>query len=247
MNANNVRATAFSMPLTSPAYPKGPYRFFDREFLVITYRTDAERLREVVPEPLEIDEPLVKFEFIRMPDSNGFGDYTESGQIIPVRFGKAKGGYSHAMYLNDGPPIFGGRELWGFPKKYAQPSLKVDRDLLVGTLDYGPVRVATGTMGYKHAAVDPDGVLEALAAPNFLLKIIPHVDGSPRICELVQYELQDVELKGAWAGPAALDLRPHALAPVADLPVLEVVSAVHILADLTLGLGRVVHDYLDTL
>lgn len=245
MKANNVRATAFSMPLTSPAYPKGPYRFFDREFLVITYRTDAERLREVVPEPLEIDEPLVKFEFIRMPDSNGFGDYTESGQVIPVRFGTAKGGYSHAMYLNDGPPIFGGRELWGFPKKYAQPSLKVDRDLLVGTLDYGPVRVATGTMGYKHTAVDPGGVLEALAAPNFLLKIIPHVDGSPRICELVQYELQDVELKGAWAGPAALDLRPHALAPVAGLPVLEVVSAVHILADLTLGLGRVVHDYLD--
>jgi acetoacetate decarboxylase len=34
------------------------------------------------------------------------------------------------------------------------------------------------------------------------------------------------------------------LAPVAELPVLEVVSAVHILADLTLGLGEVVHDYL---
>jgi acetoacetate decarboxylase len=31
---------------------------------------------------------------------------------------------------------------------------------------------------------------------------------------------------------------------VGDLPVLEVVSAVHILADLTLGLGKVVHDYL---
>ena len=52
-------------------------------------------------------------------------------------------------------------------------------------------------------------------------------------------------LKGAWSGPAALDLRPHALAPVADLPVLEVVSAIHILADLTLGLGSVVHDYLN--
>jgi hypothetical protein len=31
---------------------------------------------------------------------------------------------------------------------------------------------------------------------------------------------------------------------VAELPVLEVVSATHILADLTLGLGKVVHDYL---
>jgi len=36
----------------------------------------------------------------------------------------------------------------------------------------------------------------------------------------------------------------HALAPVAELPVVEVVSAVHILADLTLGLGKVVHDYM---
>jgi acetoacetate decarboxylase len=28
------------------------------------------------------------------------------------------------------------------------------------------------------------------------------------------------------------------------LPILEIVSAQHILADLTLGLGKVVHDYL---
>ena len=245
MKASDVRDTAYSMPLTSPAYPKGPYRFVNREFLIITYRTDPDKLRAVVPEPLEIDEPLVKFEFIRMPDSTGFGDYTESGQVIPVRFGGEKGGYSHAMYLNDGPPIYGGRELWGFPKKYAQPSLAVETDALVGTLDYGPVRVATGTMGFKHVAADNAAVLKALTAPNFLLKIIPHVDGTPRICELVQYELLDVKLKGAWSGPAALDLRPHALAPVAELPVLEIVSASHILADLTLGLGRVVHDYLD--
>jgi acetoacetate decarboxylase len=34
------------------------------------------------------------------------------------------------------------------------------------------------------------------------------------------------------------------LAPVAELPVLEIVSAIHICADLTLGLGEVVHDYL---
>jgi acetoacetate decarboxylase len=49
---------------------------------------------------------------------------------------------------------------------------------------------------------------------------------------------------GAWEGPAALELFHHALAPVATLPVLEVVSGVHILSDLTLGLGTVVYDYL---
>ena len=58
------------------------------------------------------------------------------------------------------------------------------------------------------------------------------------------HNLEGVILKGAWTGPAALCLVPHALAPVAELPVLEVVSAVHICADLTLGLGKVVYDYL---
>jgi acetoacetate decarboxylase len=149
------------------------------------------------------------------------------------------------MFLNDGPPIYGGRELWGFPKKYAQPSLDVERDTLIGTLNYGSVRVATGTMGFKHKAVDPDAVRAGLEKPNYLLKIIPHVDGCPRICELVDYRLEDIVMKGAWTGPATLELEPHALAPIASLPVREIVSATHIIADLTLGLGRVVYDYLD--
>jgi acetoacetate decarboxylase len=239
-----VRRRAFAMPLTSPAFPIGPYRFYQREFFIVTYRTDPEKLFAVVPEPLQVDEPLVKFEFIRMPDSTGFGDYTESGQVIPVSFRGRKGGYTHCMFLNDHPPIAGGRELWGFPKKLAQPTLRAEIDTLVGTLDYGPVRIATGTMGYKHQQADLAAVKASLEAPNFLLKIMPHVDGTPRICELVEYHLLDIDLKGAWTGPAALELAAHALAPVAELPVLEVVSAAHIIADLTLGLGKVVHDYL---
>ena len=245
MKENEVRSRAFAMPLTNPAYPIGPYRFVNREYLIITYRTDPQKLREVVPEPLHVDEPLVKYEFIRMPDSTGFGDYTESGQVIPVSFEGRKGGYTHCMFLNDHPPIAGGRELWGFPKKLAEPKLKAEIDTLVGELYFGPLRIAVGTMGYKHKAADLIAVKASLEAPNFLLKIIPHVDGTPRICEIVEYRLIDIDLKGAWTGPAELTLFSHALAPLAELPVLEVVSGTHILADLTLDLGKVVHDYLE--
>jgi acetoacetate decarboxylase len=244
MNEQQVRETAFAMPLTSPAFPVGPYRFTNREYMIITYRTDPEKLRALVPEPLQLDGDVVKYEFIRMPDSTGFGDYTETGQVIPVTLEGRKGGYTHCMFLNDEPPIAGGRELWGFPKKLADPSLKPEIDALVGTLDYHGIRVATGTMGYKHKILDPAAIQASLLAPNFLLKIIPHVDGTARICEIVEYYLEDITVKGAWTGPGALHLVPHALAPVAELPVLEVISAVHILADITLGLGKVVHDYL---
>jgi acetoacetate decarboxylase len=104
MKLADVAKRAFAMPLTDPAYPRGPYKFYNREFVVISYRSDPDILREVVPEPLEVVDDTVNYEFIRMPDSTGFGDYTETGQVIPVRFRAAdgtveEGGYVHAMYL----------------------------------------------------------------------------------------------------------------------------------------------------
>jgi len=64
MKIDEVRRCAFAIPLTSPAFPPGPYRFVDREYMIITYRTDPAALEAVVPEPLTFDEPLVKYEFI---------------------------------------------------------------------------------------------------------------------------------------------------------------------------------------
>lgn len=244
ISEDEIRANAFAMPFTSPAYPCGPYRFTDREFLIITYRTDPDKLAKVVPAPLGLAEPVVKYEFIKMPDSNGFGSYFESGQVIPVTYKGEPGAYVHAMYLDDGPPTLGGRELWGFPKKLARPHLEVRKETLVGELTVSGLPVAAATMGYKHKAIPEADIMPALTMPNYLLKIMPHVDGTARVCELVRYRMVDIILKGAWSGPAALDLRPHALAPVAELPVLEVLSGTHILTDLTLGLGEVVHDYL---
>jgi acetoacetate decarboxylase len=60
----------------------------------------------------------------------------------------------------------------------------------------------------------------------------------------VRYYLEEFTLMGGWSGPAALKLYEHAMCDVAHLPVREVISASHYIADLTLGLGEVVFDYL---
>ena len=194
------------MPLTSPAFPLGPYRFINREYLIITYRTDPVKLRAVVPEPLEIDEqkPLVKYEFIRMPDSSGFGDYTESGQVIPVSFHGRKGSYSHCMFLNDEAAIAGGRDCGAFQSSRAPRSDGNGYPRRHARLRHGAH--CHRHHGLQASAGDHAAVLSALGEPNFLLKIIPHVDGDARICELVEYHLEDIAVKGAWTGPAALDL-----------------------------------------
>ncbi len=236
---------AFAMPLMSPSYPPGPYRFTDREHLIITYRTDPEAICAVTPEPLQVLEGgLVRMEFVRMAGGTGFGRYAAAAQTIPVRLGEERGSYTHCMFLDVHAPISGGRELWGFPQKLAAPRLEVAHDVLLGALDYGPERVATASMGYKHEAVGEEAARKAFAEPGYLLKIIPHVDGSPRICELVRVTRSDMIIKGAWRAPASLDLQPHALAPLCALPVREVISGLHVLADFTLDLGTVAHDYL---
>ncbi len=249
MKEAEVRSRAFAMPLNDPAYPRGPYKFYNREYIVISYRTDPDVLRAVVPEPLEVIADTVSYEFIRMPDSTGFGDYTETGQVIPVRFTGAdgvveEGNYVHAMYLNDNAPIAGGREIWGFPKKLASPKISHECETLVCTLHYGSVLCVSATMGYKHRAIDHAPVLKSLAKPTFTIKIIPDVDCTLKICELVRFYYEDVTLKGAWSGPAAIELFEHAMCDVARLPVRGVVSATNFNTDLTLGLGKVVHDYL---
>lgn len=244
MDKSEILETAFAMPITQPAYPKGPYRFINREFMVIKYETDLEQLKKVVPEPLTVTEPYVNFEFIRMPDSSGFGDYTESGQVIPVTYNGKPGVYVHTMFLDDEAPIAAGREIWGFPKKLAKPNISIQGESLIGKLEYEGATIAMGTMGYKFQTLDTQALLKSLLVPNYLLKIIPHVDGTPRVCELVTYNLEDVTIKGAWTGPAALELTHHALARVADLPVKRVISGTHILTDLTLPYGKVVLDYL---
>jgi acetoacetate decarboxylase len=244
---DDILGNAFAMPIHSPAYPRPPFRFINREYFIISYETDLDALRAVVPEPLKVDTGLVHYEFIRMPDSSGFGDYTESGQVISVIDPDGhKANYTHSMYLDDEGPIAGGREIWGFPKKLASPKLSVDgKDTLLGTLDYGSQRIATGTMGYKYRPLDLEAERAKLAnTPNYLLKVLPHVDGTARVCELVRFFLRDVTVLGAWEGPAALELHAHALAPVAGLPVKRVVGARHVIANLTLDIGEVVHDYL---
>lgn len=254
MNRDEILGLA-SMPAASPSYPRGPYRFVAREYFIVTYATDPEAIRSALPEPLQPDgSGTVLYEFIRMPDSSGFGDYTESGIVIPCLLDGEPANFTAQMYLDCEPPIAAGREVWGFPKKHAQPRLAVVHDTLTGTLDYAGQRVATGTMGYKHEnlvcrlddaeACDPTAIEHKLARTQVNLKLIPDVDGTPAIAQLVAYNLADIRVRGAWRGPARLHLVPHVNAPVADLPVRRVLGGQHFVADLTLPYGRVVHDYL---
>jgi acetoacetate decarboxylase len=174
----------------------------------------------------------------------GLGDYYEVSQSVPVPLNGETLSFRPSMYASNVAAILDGREIWGLPKKFGSSMLTVQRDTLVGTLEYSGSLVARATMGYKYHEMDPAKARNSLATPGVVLKIIPHVDGKPRILELVRFEYKDLVLKGAWTGPGALELFHHAVAPLAELPVREIVSVTHTICDITLPYGKVVYDYL---
>ncbi|MFI9081834.1 acetoacetate decarboxylase [Streptomyces sioyaensis] len=241
-----TRANLFDMPQANgiQPFPEPPYYSQNREYFIVSYETDIELLKAIVPQPLEVTSNIVKYEFIRMP-SYGLGDFTESGQVIPVSYQGEAGGYIHTMVLDGPTSIAAGRDIWGFPKRNAEPKLYIDNtDALVGTLDYGTIRIAQATMGLKHRKVPLEAVQQAVTQATFVVKNLPGVDGRPQICELNKFYLGDVTVHEAWTGPATLELFQHALVPMAALPVRKVVSALHFRVDVTVDYGTTVVDYL---
>ena len=51
MKIEDIRQTA-PMPLASPNYPKGLYRFVNGEYMIVTDESDPDTIREALPEPL---------------------------------------------------------------------------------------------------------------------------------------------------------------------------------------------------
>jgi acetoacetate decarboxylase len=49
----------FSTPLDAPMIPRFPFGFRDVEILTLTYRSDEDAMRGLLPEPLELRGPWV--------------------------------------------------------------------------------------------------------------------------------------------------------------------------------------------
>src|SRR5260370_34351430 len=87
----------YTTPIAAPAFVQGPHRFKRREYLNITYRTDREALAKLVPEPLEIDQPLVRFEVMpawrlrRMRPGRGRTHGPRAGRVSAGDVNRRKG------------------------------------------------------------------------------------------------------------------------------------------------------------
>ncbi len=257
MDVSDILKSPSTPPAASQSYAKAPYRFTNREYLIIAYESDPEMIRAQLPAPLEPDgSNLVLFEFTKMPDDSELGSYTKGGIIIPAIHNGEKVNFTSQMYINTESPVSNSNEIWGFSKKIANPVLYNKGDALKGKIHFDGSHIATGTMRhkqdkitYEHAGEiactsNVETLARNMAKTRINLKLVPDVDGSLLVAQLIAYNMTDIIIKNGWSGPAQLYLIPNAEAPVAELPVKKVIGGMHFVADMTLPYGRVLHDYI---
>ena len=107
----------YSTPALSGVYREPPYEYRDSSTAVVQFETDAQTLRNLVPEPLKPNKD--NFMFVSVTDfmSSGFGRYLEAHIFTHATFQNRVVNYSIYLILDNDVAICGGREIWGFPKK----------------------------------------------------------------------------------------------------------------------------------
>jgi acetoacetate decarboxylase len=236
----------FSTPWDAPLVPEFPFTYRNVEVMTLVYRSTPGAISALLPPPLQKTSDLVLIHIYNMKDVEWLGCYGECNVMIGAQFGgNVNGGYSPYLFLNSDAGLAQGREVHGQPKKFANPSIALRRDLLVGVVERNGIDIITGTMGYKcHRGELGDLRKEIDFVLNLNYKVVPEINGTTAIRQITSRKLTEVKVHECWTGPCTVDLKPNALAPVYKLPVVEVLNGYYWRADFTLVEGTVVHNFL---
>lgn len=236
--AQSVRGTPHGAPLV----PTFPLQMRNTEILTVVYRTRADAVDALVPQPLRSTSDLVAVHLYRMHDADWFGVYGESAVHLPVEHEASgtRGVLSPFLFVEGDGPIAAGREIYGQPKKGGEVELGPNGDLLVGRLRRNGIDVLTATMPWKQRRGDADSLTEHIDfRTNINLKVIADVAGGAALRQITARSFADVTVHEVWTGAGTLELRPNAQAPLHMLPVEDVLAAYHWRVDFTLVDGVV--------
>lgn len=233
----------WSMPVHAPAYQKPPFFYRDAQAMIIPYETDPYAAADLLPEGVQLPLPAVAmFLALHYPNST-FGPYYEAIQGVVCLWRGAAHLYVPHIVVDSVPPLIGGREVWGYPKKMARIGFSRAEELIQGSVERPD--------GFRlvSAAMRPEGPPKP-ALPlsgNLTVRLIPDANGSdtPALAELIRVTTTDVRVHETWAGPATLsyDLC-STFDPWYKLPVVQLSGpALYQRWDFTLPAGQVVHTY----
>jgi acetoacetate decarboxylase len=235
----------YSLPMAAPTYGRPPYAYRRCPQLIVVFRSTTAAIRALVPEPLVPNGDDLAFLMIGTMRTDEFGDYNESIVAVPAALGDRVGNHVVFHHVEADDPMVAGREIYGWPKRFAEIRWSEAAGRVTATATRGGVALVRATADLEGPARPEDLAL----SPTWLnLKVIPSVgDGAPPdVAQITSMTLLDLKVDGAHRGPATLEFSSTAADPVGRLEVHDVLGAIHARLSFDLPAGEVVHDYLAT-
>lgn len=229
---------------TTPPYAMPPFTYEDNRTLAITFKTSADVLRVLVPEPLVVNADNLMT--IYVGELNAVHpkqiSYYEAGVMIPASYGSDKGCYMPVLYLDKILPITIGREVFGYPKFQADLSMEVKDGVVHASVMSEGTSLIDATL-HMGAPIPPRAFSPR---STFLMKAVPSVTGGSMydVKHLTTAVLRDEQNTDVRPGKATIRLGSTESDPLGGIPVLEIVSGVYYIGGFALDYGRVVYDYL---
>jgi acetoacetate decarboxylase len=242
MRNNNFSGTNLSSVDVQP-YAMPPYVYRDCEMLSVVIRSTPEVMRDLVPELLvpNSDNYLVLYVGLFNVTKPAKISYSEAGIMIPVTFGDREGTYMPVLYLDESEMLTGGREVWGFPKFFADVEYTREENSVTAT-----VNSEGTTLISAHMQLDKRGEAPPMHDhEHFLLKSIPSPTGVGfDVRQINTCLVRDDNRRDLFEGPVELTLDSTKSNPLGNIQIEEIVVGYCNKGDLILDVGEVIHDFL---
>jgi len=241
--AQNFDGTNLSS--AKPFYSELPYVFEGSEKFFITFKSNPDVIRALVPEPLqpiskgEMTIVFAKHKIISPAKLN----YNEAYFIIPVAYGTTYGGYIPVLYLDKIETITPAREIWGYNKvggefQFIEKDNKIS--ITVTQMD-SLIMKASFVLGDPFTPPEqPQG------GPAFNLKYIPSVseNAPPDVKQLTISKFKNTKTTQMRLGTATLEFCSSRYNPLDNIPILEIKKAGYSIDSFSMVYGEVLYDYL---
>jgi acetoacetate decarboxylase len=191
------------------------------EWLAVRFETEPETIRRLLPPPLEPAAEALATATIGRWQSNSLGDFAGGVLSFSARHDGVDGWYAQVMYMNAEPPVVFGREVYGEPKKLAQPGLLRDGDHAHAWIERHGCRLIE-----LHAELGDDLGASTSERHTFNFKARTDVSGwGLEEDAILTRTAFAVHMRSERRGVGTVDLRSGPHDPLAEVPVLEVRSA----------------------
>lgn len=219
-----------NMPMQGPLIPDPfvPYQCPGNATLSIICRTDRAVLDKYLAPTAFTPSSDLYLVYVSDFSNCDKAAFMDGGIIVPVLYDGREGANYLFEYEDNDAAIAAGRDLWGYPKKYAEISLVRDGDTVTGRIH----RRSTDILNIACDLSDPVELPAVTTAPHFNTHIQPGPDGKVLRRRIIERDTSpDFQLKSSQTGRATVALAGLPSDPLHELRPREILGGLYTVGD----------------